>query len=109
MDDISNETRAELAQRALMINPDSQNSSPEECLTDLLTNLMHFAQRDVVDFNDCLRLARMHYEAEVEDEEDEDECFTTADLPLDGDPVEFDEDDEGDFDDWPDDFDPEFP
>jgi hypothetical protein len=37
----------------------------DECLTDLLCDLMHWCDRHQTEFDNCLRVGRMHYEAEV--------------------------------------------
>lgn len=48
------------AQRAI------PGADPDECLVDLLGNLMHWCDRNGQSFDDALATARMHYEAETE-------------------------------------------
>lgn len=38
---------------------------PETTLIDLLTNLLHFCDQTSVDFDNCLRISRGHFEAET--------------------------------------------
>jgi len=76
MTDISNETRAERARNALEAYIEAkgeafENSSSE--IVDLIADLLHLAERtdegdDPID--STLRLAKMHYEAEVEEEKE---------------------------------------
>lgn len=41
----------------------------QETLTDLLTDLRHFCAQAGVDINQAFRLAEMHYEAEIDEED----------------------------------------
>jgi hypothetical protein len=76
MTDISNETRAERARNALEAHVESngetfENSSSE--IADLIADLLHLAERvdqgwDFIE--STFRAARMHYEAEVDAEEE---------------------------------------
>lgn len=50
---------------------------PQDCLTsevlvDFLCDLMHWARENDEDFEEALRLARTHFEAEIAQEQDED-------------------------------------
>lgn len=42
--------------------------SLEENLTDMLTDMMHFAASNEIDFVKCLRMAENHNEAEITEE-----------------------------------------
>lgn len=44
-----------------------QDRDQEEALTDLLSDLMHWADIYAVDFDTMLERARVHHDAEVED------------------------------------------
>ncbi len=69
----SNETRAGRADNTLAFyvreqlgetyNPDSK----DENLVDLLTDLMHFADSDKIDFDLSLKMAKTNFEAEQEE------------------------------------------
>lgn len=54
--------QAEKANRIFNMAP--YNEDPESALTDVLTDLLHWADYFGDDFNTSLKLARMHYEAE---------------------------------------------
>ena len=41
-------------------------NNDQDDITDLLTDLMHFCQLNEYDFEESLRMARIHYEAEKE-------------------------------------------
>jgi len=68
----NNETRTARADNTLAFyvreqlgetyNPDSK----DENLVDLLTDLMHFAASDNIDFELCFRMAKTNFEAEQE-------------------------------------------
>ena len=60
-----NDDRAEWAGAALRHFQCTTGTDYEDTLTDLLGDLMHWADRNGVDFNDELARARMHYEAEI--------------------------------------------
>ena len=72
----TNEQRAERAWKAATryqqaANGDSDGDIADETITDLLTDLMHFCDEQGIDFESCLRMANMHYEAEVAHEDDD--------------------------------------
>lgn len=54
--------RAEHASRIFALSP--YDEDPESALTDVLTDLLHWADYFGNDFNMSLKLARMHYDAE---------------------------------------------
>lgn len=60
-----NEQRAERAEAALSAYAKVNDSfvSDESNITDLLTDLMHLVGRE--EFNNALRMAEIHYEAEL--------------------------------------------
>jgi hypothetical protein len=71
MSDITNETRAHRADEALSYYVQEQlgeavysQESLGEHVTDLLSDLMHFCQSKDIGFDQCLRMAKLHYEAE---------------------------------------------
>ena len=41
------------------------DDGPHTVLTDVLAHLMHYCRESEVDFEDCLRAARIHFRAEV--------------------------------------------
>ncbi len=45
-----------------------RGKEPEESLIDLLADLMHYADREGLDYNDALRIARGHFRNERESE-----------------------------------------
>ena len=61
-----NDKRAQVAKDVLehMSDTMGDNGDLGDNLTDLLTNLMHLAEREGLDFNNHLHRARNHYEAE---------------------------------------------
>jgi hypothetical protein len=61
-----NEGRADMAQQ--WINEQGDPHDPEGSLSDVLTNLMHWADREGVRFDDRLYTARQDHEAEQEGE-----------------------------------------
>lgn len=63
-----NSDRAHNALEALATVKDSGNQDDRENTVDLLTNLMHLCAGNGEGFEGCLASARMHFEAEVEDE-----------------------------------------
>lgn len=65
---MTNSQRAEQAHRCVMYFEQQTRSDRENSLKDLLANLMHWADQHGQDFEDALRVARMHYEAEVQEE-----------------------------------------
>ena len=62
----SNEDRARRAGRALSFYDDDDNWS---AVVDLLTDLRHFSYSVGLDFDDCNRIAGVHFEAETGGEE----------------------------------------
>lgn len=46
---------------------EKDEGTPEEALTDLLSDLLHWARDKEVDFEACLRMSRNNYIAEVAD------------------------------------------
>lgn len=68
MADVTNADRAEWANTALsaFVNEVGENDDHTD-LKDLLCNLMHWADRQEVDFEAALEGARFHYRAEIEE------------------------------------------
>lgn len=60
----TNESRAEMAGYAMAAFRSQSGADEEDALSDLLVDLMHFADRTNQDFDAALDRARMHYEAE---------------------------------------------
>jgi hypothetical protein len=65
MSEPTNLQRAVWAERALIAFRETTNCDWEDCLGDLLCDLMHWADASKFDFDAALDRARMHYEAEV--------------------------------------------
>ena len=71
MTDITNEQRAVWAAHAVQQyaigkeGGEELYDDPETVLTDLLTDLRHYADRENIDLKTCLNRAEMHYDAEV--------------------------------------------
>lgn len=66
----SNAARAQVADRAIRAMGVSwvDEYDPEANLTDMLADLMHWADRQEIDFDDCLRVARDHFGCEIAEE-----------------------------------------
>lgn len=70
-----NEQRAAWAEEAIMsVEAFAERLTPEEggpyeAVKDLLCDLMHYAERERVDFNGAMEGARMLHEGEVQDDE----------------------------------------
>jgi len=60
----TNQDRAEWAAAALRHFQCTTGTDYDDALTDLLGDLMHFADRENLDFEAALAMARAHYEAE---------------------------------------------
>lgn len=60
-----NDARTSWAQAALRSFQQETGSEDDTALVDLLCDLMHWCDRNAVDFEQCLQLARLHYEAET--------------------------------------------
>lgn len=78
--DGENERRSDRAATALHPYLEENGTYDETALTDLLSDLMHWADRNGVTFTECLERAQMHYEAETTPEDDDDEI--EPDVPL---------------------------
>lgn len=63
-----NDERARWAASALRAFRRATGADAEEALSDLLSDLMHWSDRNVFDFEAALDRARMHYEAETASE-----------------------------------------
>lgn len=73
--DPTNDDRADWAQTALdaFARETRMDTAPEEpptIMQDLLTDLMHLADREGYDFDNILRMARGNWEEEVEEEKE---------------------------------------
>jgi len=66
---MTNEQRAEHANRAIMVYEQTTQVEREDALKDLLASAMHWADEQGQDFEEALRVARMHYESEVLEEQ----------------------------------------
>lgn len=69
MKQITNQQRAEMAYRALnkfseLTGIEGEDESDQ--ISDLLCNLMHYADEQGVDFDECIKLAKHHYKNEIE-------------------------------------------
>ena len=64
-----NDDRARWAQAALRAFRKATGADAEEALGDLLTDLMHWSDRNNFDFDAAMDRARMHYDAETASEE----------------------------------------
>jgi hypothetical protein len=64
-----NDDRAKWAQAALRAFRKATGADEEEALGDLLSDLMHWSDRNNFDFEAALDRARMHYDAETIGEE----------------------------------------
>jgi hypothetical protein len=64
-----NDDRAKWAQAALRAFRRATGADAEEALGDLLSDLMHWSDRNNFDFDAAFDRARMHYEAETTGEE----------------------------------------
>jgi hypothetical protein len=74
MGDVTNEDRAGWAEVACeafaeITGQDLENDLPE-IIGDLIANLMHLASQNGMSVKDRLENARMHYDAEIEEEEE---------------------------------------
>jgi hypothetical protein len=75
MTETTNKDRAEWGGMALLEYAIAKGSNgglydpPETVLTDLLCDLMHYAELKEIDFAACLERARMHYDAEKAEED----------------------------------------
>jgi NTP pyrophosphatase (non-canonical NTP hydrolase) len=61
---MSNRDRAEIAGELLDQLPDADQNATRENVIDLLTNLRHFCDYALIDFNQALARSEMHWEAE---------------------------------------------
>ena len=68
LNDITNEDRAEAAEQAICTFEHVISTDREFVLTDLLCDLMHWAGREGHSFEDALRVARVHFEDEANEE-----------------------------------------
>jgi hypothetical protein len=69
MQNITNQQRAEMAYRALnkfSVLTGVEGEATDDQLSDLLCNLMHYADEQAVDFDECIKLAKHHYKNEIE-------------------------------------------
>jgi hypothetical protein len=62
---IRNLQRVERALETLRTNYDV-NEGYDTCTTDLLSDLMHYCNREKIDFNRCLASAQSHFRAEID-------------------------------------------
>lgn len=65
MDMDRNVERVEIAARALESITDFEACDLTEAVTDLLANLIHFCEAYSIDFDARLEMARMHFDAEL--------------------------------------------
>lgn len=70
---MSNADRADRAQFALEWYADRAGADPNDegfdtLARDLLADLMHFCEREGIDFEGNLEIARMHFDVELEEE-----------------------------------------
>lgn len=66
---IQNEERSERAKQALLRYAELTGQDPdaelEDMVTDLLADMLHMAQEQELNFEDCLRWAYEHYDEEA--------------------------------------------
>jgi len=67
---VTNNDRAAWAQVAIDAYQDATGTDDESALGDLLCDLRHWAKRADYDFDEYSARGLMHFEAEVEEEED---------------------------------------
>lgn len=60
--------RAERAESAVNAYKDGEGLSPEECMTDLFTDLRHWARQNRLDFDKAVDRSISHYEVEASDQ-----------------------------------------
>jgi hypothetical protein len=65
MTEPTNATRAELGRIAIETNPETERTS---CVCDVLANIMHYCDREGIDFYAALHSAERHYDAEKNEE-----------------------------------------
>jgi len=58
----ANDRRAKSAHKAMAEY--RQGNEPKEAAIDLLADMLHWADKHQVDLDDCLRIARVHHQAE---------------------------------------------
>ena len=68
LNDLTNEDRAEAAEQAICTFEDVISTDREFVLTDLLCDLMHWAEREGRNFERALTVARVHYCDEANEE-----------------------------------------
>lgn len=62
--ELANQTRADIAAAAIEAMPDYSPADAADCLTDLLANLAHWADREGYSLARALAAAKLHYDAE---------------------------------------------
>jgi hypothetical protein len=75
---VTNLDRAEWAAAALRHFQCSTGTEYDDALTDLLCDLVHWSDREDIDFQNALDTARMHYEAECEESDHPTDCKPTV-------------------------------
>lgn len=69
MIEMTNQQRAEMAFRAqekFNALTGIENEATDDQISDLLCNLMHYADEQAVDFNECIEIANHHYKNQIE-------------------------------------------
>ena len=79
---VTNLDRAEWAAAALRHFQCITGTEYDDALTDLICDLMHWSDREDIDFQSALDTARMHYEAECEESGEERSEGLQADRPF---------------------------
>lgn len=64
----TNATRAEWGEAAVKTDPDYGKNDVADTVGDVLANIMHYCDREKIDFHKCFGFALMNYSAEVEGE-----------------------------------------
>lgn len=70
---MTNDDRADRALRCLDDHYQAHGMSPEplrDCITDLLTDLLHLAAQQCIDISECQGAADDHYSAELSEEQE---------------------------------------
>lgn len=71
MIDMTNTIRAGLARKACQdFAPDDADDGLDTVISDLIANLMHLANQEDIDVDRCLERAKMHYDAEILEEDE---------------------------------------
>ena len=65
MSQTQNDKRAQWAGKAVDVFMETTGTEPENAVSDLLCDIMHYCDRNCEDFDEQLQRAKGHYEAEA--------------------------------------------